>query len=54
MVKQLIIQPGSNYQSLELCWTSKSSCQQRAGRTGRVMDGRVYRMVPKSFYEASN
>ncbi|XP_032673837.1 probable ATP-dependent RNA helicase spindle-E isoform X2 [Odontomachus brunneus] len=53
MVKNLITQPGSNYQSLELCWASKSNCQQRAGRAGRVMDGRVFRMIPRSFYESA-
>ncbi|XP_050464010.1 probable ATP-dependent RNA helicase spindle-E isoform X2 [Cataglyphis hispanica] len=52
LTKLLITEPGSNYQCLQLCWASKSNCQQRAGRAGRLMDGRVYRMVPRSFYEA--
>ncbi|XP_011867555.1 PREDICTED: putative ATP-dependent RNA helicase TDRD9 [Vollenhovia emeryi] len=51
LTKLLVTEPGTNYQCLELCWASKSQCQQRAGRTGRVMDGRVYRMVPREFYE---
>ncbi|XP_072748336.1 probable ATP-dependent RNA helicase spindle-E isoform X2 [Anoplolepis gracilipes] len=51
LTKLLINEPGSNYQCLQLCWASKSNCQQRAGRAGRLMDGRVYRMVPRSFYE---
>ncbi|EFN75974.1 probable ATP-dependent RNA helicase spindle-E [Harpegnathos saltator] len=51
LTKVLVTNPGSNYQSLQLCWASKSNCQQRAGRAGRIMDGRVYRMVPRSFYE---
>lgn len=53
MMKHLITEPETNYQCLKLCWASKSNCQQRAGRTGRVMDGRVYRMVSKEFYEVS-
>ncbi|TGZ49356.1 putative ATP-dependent RNA helicase spindle-E, partial [Temnothorax longispinosus] len=51
MTKQIVTEPGTNYQCLQLCWASKSNCEQRAGRTGRVMDGKVYRMVPRAFYE---
>ncbi|KAL0112947.1 hypothetical protein PUN28_012296 [Cardiocondyla obscurior] len=51
LTKLLVTEAGTNYQCLQLCWASKSNCQQRAGRTGRVMDGRVYRMVPRTFYE---
>ncbi|XP_012523502.1 probable ATP-dependent RNA helicase spindle-E [Monomorium pharaonis] len=51
LTKLLVTEPGTNYQCLQLCWASKSNCQQRAGRTGRVMDGRVYRMVSRAFYE---
>lgn len=54
LVKVLAIDPASNYQSLQLCWASKTNCVQRAGRAGRVMDGRVYRLVPKLFYQVSN
>lgn len=53
MIKHVVTEPDTNYQCLQLCWASKSNCQQRAGRTGRVMNGRVYRMVPRDFYEAS-
>ncbi|GAB1862348.1 Putative ATP-dependent RNA helicase TDRD9 [Camponotus japonicus] len=51
LTKLLMTDSRSNYQCLQLCWASKSNCQQRAGRAGRLMDGRVYRMVPRSFYE---
>ncbi|XP_008556380.3 probable ATP-dependent RNA helicase spindle-E [Microplitis demolitor] len=51
LTKQLTTDPHTNYQCLELTWASKSNCKQRAGRTGRVMDGRVYRLVPKQFYD---
>ncbi|XP_032664411.1 probable ATP-dependent RNA helicase spindle-E isoform X2 [Odontomachus brunneus] len=50
LVKMVALDTVSNYQSLQLGWTSKASCVQRAGRAGRVMDGRVYRLVPKAFY----
>jgi len=54
LVKLLTFDPVTHYQSLQLCWASKSNCIQRAGRTGRVMDGRVYRLVPKAFYDVNN
>ncbi|XP_068210369.1 ATP-dependent RNA helicase TDRD9-like [Palaemon carinicauda] len=41
----------TNYTSLKLSWASKASCKQRAGRSGRVSDGRVYRLVPRWFFE---
>lgn len=53
LVKQLVTDPKTNFQCLELSWASKVNCQQRAGRTGRIMDGRVYRLVPKNFYDVS-
>ncbi|KYN35997.1 putative ATP-dependent RNA helicase spindle-E [Trachymyrmex septentrionalis] len=52
LTKLLTFDPATHYQSLQLCWASKTNCIQRAGRTGRVMDGRVYRLVPKAFYDA--
>ncbi|KAL2743188.1 putative ATP-dependent RNA helicase spindle-E isoform X1 [Vespula maculifrons] len=52
LVKQLVTDPKTNFQCLELSWASKGNCQQRAGRTGRIMDGRVYRLVPKTFYDS--
>lgn len=41
----------TNYTSLKLAWTSKASCKQRAGRSGRVSSGRVYRLIPQIFFE---
>ncbi|XP_043254813.1 probable ATP-dependent RNA helicase spindle-E isoform X1 [Colletes gigas] len=52
LTKQLIIDGKTNFQSLELTWASKVNCEQRAGRTGRVMHGRVYRLVSQTFYES--
>ncbi|XP_071517093.1 ATP-dependent RNA helicase TDRD9 [Panulirus ornatus] len=41
----------TNYTSLKLAWTSQASCKQRAGRSGRVSSGRVYRLIPQVFFE---
>ena len=38
-------------ENLELVWASKASCKQRAGRTGRVCNGYVFRLVEKKFYD---
>lgn len=43
-----------NFTSLEMDWASKSSLKQRAGRAGRVSDGRCFRMIPKDFYNVSS
>lgn len=51
LIKQLITDSQTNFQCLDLVWASRANCQQRAGRTGRVMDGRVYRLIPKKMYE---
>ncbi|XP_012544435.2 probable ATP-dependent RNA helicase spindle-E [Bombyx mandarina] len=42
----------TNFTSLKLCWASKTNCEQRAGRAGRVRDGRVYRLVTDKFYDS--
>jgi HrpA-like RNA helicase len=31
-------------------WASQSICDQRKGRTGRTCSGRVFRLIPRSFY----
>lgn len=46
----MIMDPKTQYQSLQLQWASHTHCDQRAGRVGRVADGRVYRLVPEEFY----
>lgn len=51
LTKQQTSVPETNFSCLELQWASKMNCEQRAGRTGRVMNGRVYRLVPKTFYD---
>jgi len=37
--------------ALEQRWCSKSELEQRAGRTGRVCDGVIYRIMPQEFYD---
>lgn len=51
LTKSIITDPQTNYTSLHLEWASKANCIQRKGRAGRVDIGKVYRMVPKYFYE---
>uniref|UniRef100_A0A182JZG9 Probable ATP-dependent RNA helicase spindle-E n=1 Tax=Anopheles christyi TaxID=43041 RepID=A0A182JZG9_9DIPT len=41
----------NNFTTLRTQWASRNNCIQRAGRTGRVMNGRVYRLVNKHFYD---
>nr|CAD7401835.1 unnamed protein product [Timema cristinae] len=52
LTKHLVCDPKTNFTSLQLSWASKTNCIQRAGRSGRVAEGRVYRLVPEYFYEA--
>ncbi|ELU13161.1 hypothetical protein CAPTEDRAFT_117270, partial [Capitella teleta] len=51
LTKSLTCDQETYYTNLQVEWASKSSCEQRKGRAGRVRDGRVYRMVPRSFYD---
>ncbi|XP_067635728.1 probable ATP-dependent RNA helicase spindle-E [Eurosta solidaginis] len=51
LTKSLITDTATNFSSLQLHWASRANCRQRSGRAGRVMNGRVYRMVSKNFYE---
>lgn len=43
----------TKFSSLCIQWASKNNCVQRAGRVGRVANGRVYRLVPEEFYTVS-
>ncbi|GBP03915.1 Probable ATP-dependent RNA helicase spindle-E [Eumeta japonica] len=51
LMKVLVADEQTNFTSLQLRWASKTNCTQRAGRAGRVREGRVYRLVTTSFYE---
>lgn len=46
-----MVNTGTSFTSLQTTWASRTNCRQRAGRAGRVMHGRVYRLVTKRFYE---
>ncbi|XP_061600189.1 ATP-dependent RNA helicase TDRD9 [Cololabis saira] len=50
LVRHLVCDPDTNYRSLCLMWTSKTSCNQRRGRAGRVSKGYCYRLVTKDFW----
>lgn len=43
----------TNVTSLKLSWATKANLSQRAGRAGRVMDGKVYRMIYKEDFDVS-
>lgn len=49
----MVTDPSSNYCHLKLHWASKSNLEQRAGRVGRVSDGRVFRLITNDFYDVS-
>uniref|UniRef100_A0A182NP96 Probable ATP-dependent RNA helicase spindle-E n=1 Tax=Anopheles dirus TaxID=7168 RepID=A0A182NP96_9DIPT len=41
----------NNFTTLRTRWASRNNCIQRAGRVGRVMNGRVYRLVSRNFFD---
>uniref|UniRef100_A0A2H1VSJ0 SFRICE_012151 n=1 Tax=Spodoptera frugiperda TaxID=7108 RepID=A0A2H1VSJ0_SPOFR len=51
LMKVMVADPETSFTSLRLAWASKTNCEQRSGRAGRVRDGRVYRLVTDKFYE---
>lgn len=51
LTKQLQRDAASSFTCLQLAWASKSNCDQRKGRTGRVQSGTVYRLVTREFYQ---
>uniref|UniRef100_A0A8D1ZGB4 ATP-dependent RNA helicase TDRD9 n=1 Tax=Sus scrofa TaxID=9823 RepID=A0A8D1ZGB4_PIG len=53
LTRTLVCDEDTNYQSLRLSWASKTSCNQRKGRAGRVSKGYCYRLVPKDFWDTS-
>ncbi|NXI95215.1 TDRD9 helicase, partial [Psophia crepitans] len=50
LTRTLVCDEETNYQSLRLCWASKTNCNQRKGRAGRVSKGYCYRLVHKNFW----
>ncbi|XP_023402377.1 ATP-dependent RNA helicase TDRD9 [Loxodonta africana] len=53
LTRTLVCDEDTNYQSLRLSWASKTSCDQRKGRAGRVSKGHCYRLVHKDFWDSS-
>lgn len=51
LTRNLVLDTNTNFASLRLDWASRNNCRQRAGRTGRLMNGRCYRLVTQGFYE---
>lgn len=51
LLKEINTSGRNNIEILDLVWASKASLRQRAGRTGRVSDGYVFRLLPEGFYE---
>lgn len=50
LTRNLIVNPQTGFPSLQLEWASRDNCQQRTGRTGRVMHGWCFRLVSQDFY----
>lgn len=52
LAKELFVRK-NQISSLELVWSSRASCLQRKGRTGRVNHGYCFYMLPKKFFYTS-
>lgn len=53
LTRTLVCDEDTNYQSLRLSWASKTSCDQRKGRAGRVSKGYCYRLIHRDFWDSS-
>lgn len=52
LCRQIMYNQSSHRQVLTPCWISRASATQRAGRTGRVRPGNVYRLYTRHAYES--
>ncbi|XP_068195445.1 ATP-dependent RNA helicase TDRD9 [Antennarius striatus] len=50
LARHLVCDQDTNYQSLRLTWASKTNCNQRRGRAGRVSKGYCYRLITREFW----
>lgn len=51
LCRQIMYNEASHRQILLSCWISRASATQRAGRTGRLRPGNVYRLYTRTAYE---
>ena len=51
LCKQIVYNEASHRQMLQSTWISRASATQRAGRTGRVRNGNVYRLYSRNAYD---
>ena len=51
LCKQIVYNAASHRQMLTPAWISRASATQRAGRTGRVREGNVYRLYTRTMFD---